>query len=201
MLFFTSNLGYSDAQQGTAQIGYGGETARIESADVDVRRELRRSLKPEFVNRVRMIHFDRLGLASAERILELEMERIARRYEQLHGLGLVLDEPARGALIERGFSPTFGARHLASTLENVCNVEIAKRVRRDDRGGAGRRGPLIRWLREIRAGKRAFDEDQVRRRVQREARARLGYDTLRITFRDGRFEYEPGSRGDGDLPA
>ena len=201
MLFFTSNLGYSDAQQAAAPIGYAGEAARIETADVDVRRELRRALKPEFVNRVRMIHFDRLTAASAERILDLELERIARRYEQLHRLRLLLDESARGALIQRGFSPAYGARHLASTLENVCNVEIAKKVRRDDRGSADRRGPLVRWLREIRAGKRAFDAEEVQRKVQNEARARLGYDTLRIIFRNGRFEYEAESRDDGDLPS
>ena len=57
----------------------------------------------------------------------------------MHGLRLVLDPSARGELIRRGFSPTYGARHLASTLENVCNVEIAKKVRRDDRGAGGDR--------------------------------------------------------------
>ena len=49
-------------------------------------------------------------------------------------LELELTPAAREELIERGFSPDFGARHLASILERVCNVEIAKKLRRDDDG-------------------------------------------------------------------
>jgi hypothetical protein len=57
MIFFTSNLGYSDAQQRSAAIGYLDEDARTDSSDRDVRAGLRRALTPEFMNRVRMIHF------------------------------------------------------------------------------------------------------------------------------------------------
>jgi MoxR-like ATPase len=110
MMFFTSNLGYSDAQQETAPIGYFDDEARHRASDRYVRRRLRHGLKPEFVNRVRMIHFDRLGRASAERILALELERIARRYREIHGIDLELDDTARDELIRRGFSPEFAAR-------------------------------------------------------------------------------------------
>lgn len=189
MMFFTSNLGYSEAQQGAAPIGYLDEQARHEVSDRDVRMNLRRGLKPEFVNRVRMVHFNRLTQASAERILDLELARIARRYESLHGLRLELDPTARAELIRRGFSPEYGARHLASILEGACNVEIAKRIRQDDRSEAGQRSSLITWLREMRSGQRAFRAEEVERRVLDLARARLAYGTLRVVYRDGRFEY------------
>jgi ATP-dependent Clp protease ATP-binding subunit ClpA len=197
MLFFTSNLGYSEAQTRAAQIGYMGDESRAAAADCDTRRELRRALKPEFMNRVRMIHFNRLSRSSAERILDLELERIARRYRELHGLELVLDASARAELIRRGFSPVFGARHLAATLEAVCNVEIAKKVRRDDTKAVHDREGLIRWLREIRSGSRAFNADEVRRKILGRARADLDYDTLRIAWRNGRFDYIPETRCDG----
>jgi MoxR-like ATPase len=189
MLFFTSNLGYSDAQQGSAPIGYMDEGTRSETADQEIRRNLRRKLKPEFVNRVRLIHFNRLTRSSAERILDLELRRIARRYAEMHQLRIELDASARDELVARGFSPTFGARHLAATLESVCNVEIAKKIRRDDRSRAGDRDALVGWLREMREGKRAFDAEQVKSRVVELARARLDYDTLRIVFVDGEFEF------------
>ena len=180
MLFFTSNLGYSDAQQRSAPIGYLDEAERQGKTDGDIRRDLRRALKPEFVNRVRLVDFDRLTSTSAERILDLELERIARRYREIHGLNVVLDSTARAELIRRGFSETFGARRLASTLESICNVELAKKVRRDDRGVTKDRGSLVKWLRELRAGKRAFSAAEVRSRVLKRARARLGYDTVHI---------------------
>lgn len=189
MLFFTSNLGYSDAQQGAAPIGYFDEEARQQASDHDVRKELRRRLTPEFINRVRVIHFNRLGPSSAERILDLELQRIADRYRELHGVRLELDPAAREELIRQGFSPVFGARHLAATLDGVCNVEIAKKIRRDDLSRGTDRSAMLAMLREMRAGERVFEAAEVRRRVHELTRARLKYDTVRIVFRAGRFDY------------
>jgi len=200
MLFFTSNLGYSDAQQRSAPVGFMDEEERSDKSDRDIRRHLIRELRPEFVNRVRLLHFNRLTRSSAERILDLEFDRIARRYREVHDLQLVLDESARNELIRRGFSATYGARHLATMLESVCNVEIAKKVRRDDRGREAGRGALVAWLRELRAGKRAFSAEELRRRVLEHARARLGYDTLRIVYEDGCFQYRPESKRDPHGP-
>jgi hypothetical protein len=191
MVFFTSNLGYSEVQQRTGTIGYGDEAARQAFAAREVEGDLRRALSPEFVNRVRMIHFERLGRSSAERILDLELAKIARRYREVHGLGLELDPSAREELLKRGFSPLFGARHLAATLENVCNVEIAKKIRRDDRRGVTDRAELVAWLRELREGTRAFDPNEVRRRVHELVRADLAYDAVRVAFADGAFAYQP----------
>ena len=195
MLFFTSNLGYSDAQQRSAPIGYMDEDERQGKTDRDIRRDLRRALKPEFANRVRLVDFNRLTEASAERILDLELERIARRYREIHGLRIELEGSARDELIRRGFSETFGARRLAATLESICNVELAKKVRRDDRRVSRDRGALVTWLRELRSGKRAFSASEVRDRVLKKTRARLGYDTVRISFDGERFVYEGSGEG------
>jgi hypothetical protein len=189
MVFFTSNLGYSDVQQGTRPIGYGDEADHRRAADGLARRGLRRGLTPEFLNRVRTIPFERLGPGSAERILDLELERIARRYRELHGLRIDVAPCARAELIRRGFSPEYGARHLASTLEAVCNVDIARKVRADDRADEVERKALIGWLREMRGGERPFSAEEVRVRIADRARAQLDYDTLRVEFREGEFRY------------
>jgi len=191
IVFFTSNLGYSDREQRGAQIGYGDEAAQWAGAQADVRSDLRRALSPEFMNRVRMIHFARLTAASSERILDLEFTRIARRYLEVHDLALVLDPTARRELLARGFSPAFGARRLASTLESVCNVAISQRIRRDDRRGPKDSEALVSWLRDLRQGERPFDPNEVRREVLAQVRARLDYRVLRIGYKDGAFVYEP----------
>jgi hypothetical protein len=147
------------------------------------------------MNRVRMIYFARLTASSVERILDLEFERIARRYRDVHDLELVLDPSARRELLARGFSPAFGARRLAATLESVCNVAISHRIRQDDRRVAKDAEALIGWLRDLRQGKGPFDPNEVRREVLAQVRARLEYAALKIEFRDGSFVYEPmGSR-------
>ena len=158
-------------------------------SDQDVRADLRRRLRPEFINRVRMIHFNRLTQLSAERILDLEFDRIARRYDEVHGVRLVLDPSAHAELISRGFSPIYVARHLASVLESVCNVELAKKVRRDDRSESGDRQEILTRIREMRAGDRPFDAETVKRQVSELSRAQLDYDIVRIAFRDDQFEY------------
>jgi MoxR-like ATPase len=191
IVFFTSNLGYSEAQQRSSPIGYGDDDTRQAAADADVRSDMRRALSPEFVNRVRMIHFVRLSPSSAERILDLEFDRIARRYRDVHDLTVVLDRTARRELLHRGFSPTFGARHLASTLERVCNVAISERIRKDDVRGPADRDAVVQWLRDLRRGGRPFDADEVRREVLSRVRAQLDYQALRIVFRDGAFDYVP----------
>ncbi len=157
----------------------------------DIRRELRRALKPEFVNRVRLIHLERLKHESAERILELEFDKIARRYEEVHGLQLTLDADAREELIRRGFSEAFGARRLGATLESVCNVEIAKKIRNEDRASNDDRAQLIDWLREVRDGQRPYDAEEVRRRVLDLARLQPGYRGLSIGYDGENFTYEP----------
>jgi len=143
---------------------------------------------------VRTIHFNRLGRESAERILDLELERIAKRYSEMHGLHIELDQTARAELLRVGFSPVYGARHLASTLEAKCNVGISKKIRRDDLRQSVDRKSLLDWLREIRSGARTFEAEEVKQRIVERARACLDYDTLRVVFRDGRFEYETESR-------
>jgi ATP-dependent Clp protease ATP-binding subunit ClpB len=190
-VFFTSNLGYSDAQQRTALIGYHDEDARADGVDRDAGRAMRRVLTPEFMNRVRILHFRRLTRVSAERILALELDRIARRYEEMHGLALEVAPSAREELIRQGFSLDYGARHLTAVLERVCNVEIAKKIRRDDSPRADQRTTLVHWLRELRTRAGPLDLDEVKARVLEATRARPGYRAIRVEFEDGRFEYLP----------
>ena len=51
---------------------------------------------------------------------------------------------------------------------------------------------LLDWLREVRAGKRAYQPEELKRRVLELSRARLDYDALRIEFDeiDGLIDFE-----------
>jgi MoxR-like ATPase len=201
IVFFTSNIGYSEVQRETAPIGYLDGEKRHAVVDQDIRRNLHRALSPEFMNRLQVIHFERLRRDSAERILDLELGRIARRYREVHGLEILLEDSAREELIRRGFSSDYGARHLAAILESVCNVEIARRIRGDDRHGTTDREEVVAWLRDVRDGKRAFDPEETRRRVLDIARARLDYGALSVRYENGAFEYVPVERGPADAAA
>ncbi|NIM60318.1 MAG: hypothetical protein GTO30_01300, partial [Acidobacteria bacterium] len=78
-----------------------------------------------------------------------------------------------------------------ATLEGVCNVEIAKKIRHEDRASNDERAQLIEWLREVRDGQRAYDAEEVRRRVMDLARMQPGYAALTIGFDGEVFTYSP----------
>jgi ATP-dependent Clp protease ATP-binding subunit ClpA len=155
----------------------------------EVRRDLRRALSPEFVNRLRVVHFEHLDAPAIDRIFDLELARIERRFREVHGLSLEISAAARQEILRRGYSHDHGARHLRARVESLVNVEVSRKIKGDElerRPGAAR---LLRYLRELKQGKRVFDLNEVRTRVMKQARARISYRRLVVNFTDGEFTY------------
>ncbi len=190
MIVYTSNIGYSDLARGAAPIGYSDQEGQDRRVAQDVRRELRRALSPEFVNRLQVIHFEHLSREAIDRIFDLELSRIVRRFQEVHGLGLEVTPAAREEILRRGYSHDHGARHLRARLEALVNVEVSRKIKADEpvRQAVSRR--VLHYVRELKLGKRAFDAKEVRSRVLRHARARVPYRRVVVDFRQGRFSYE-----------
>lgn len=192
MLVFTSNIGYSESAQDTAPIGYLDEDRSQAATRGRAEAGLRRTLSPEFMNRLKVVRFRHLGRGSIEGIFDLEFERIASRFREVHGIEIVTSRAAREELISRGYSREFGARHMRAVLDRHCNVGAARKIRSDQASTPVDHRELLQWLRDMRAGERAFDAREVRERVLGQARARLPYDTLEIDLADDGFVYRPG---------
>ena len=188
MVIYTSNIGYSDLARGAAPIGYLDQEDADRRFGQEVRRELRRALSPEFVNRLRVVPFDYLAPGAFEAIFDLELEAIARRFAEVHGLELEVTAAARRAILERGTSHDFGARHLRARLETLVTVEVSRRIKADElpRSGSSR---LVRYLRALKVGGRPFDPEAVRARVLRQAGARVSYRRVVVDFAGGAFTY------------
>ncbi len=194
LVFFTSNIGYKDRDATTRPIGFGGEELAEAAWRAELSRSLRKTLSPEFINRVKIVRFRHLPRASAERILDLEFQKIARRYRELHRIEIELTPAARELFLERGYSREYGARHLASMLQRTCNVEIGKMIRRDEERAAAApdRGELLEMLRELKENERPLDLAEIDRRIRRAARARVPYRKIVVDARDGEFVYRAG---------
>jgi ATP-dependent Clp protease ATP-binding subunit ClpA len=190
MLVFTSNIGYSDLSRQAAPIGYSDQEGQDKREEQDVRRALRRTLSPEFINRLRTVHFDYLAGESLERIFDLELERIARRYREIHELEIEVTEVARTELLKRGTSHDHGARHLRARMESLINVEISRRLKADERRRRTGYRRTLDYLRELKLGKRPFDLDEVRGRVMDQTRVRVPYSRFRVDLVDDTFTYE-----------
>jgi hypothetical protein len=189
MLFFTSNLGFSQALERGVPIGYRGADSREEFEKSEVGRALRQALSAEFMNRVRIVRFEHLSRTSIERIFDLEFDKVRRRFAEVHDLEIVVTDRAREEIFTRGYSHDFGARHLASVINQVANVEVSKRVKRDDASKGAEGGEVLDYLRQLRSKVRAFDPREVRARVLGAARVRVPYRRVTIDFESGSFLY------------
>jgi len=119
---------------------------------------------------------------------------VAERYRDVQNLTLRVTKRARERMIEEGYNPEFGARPLGRLINLVCNVEVSKRLKKDEGRDGRETSTLLTYLREAREGKRALDPSMVDRVLQ-EARAHVEYDTLQIGWDGRQFTYKPLRRG------
>lgn len=192
MIFFTSNIGYSDAQQSTAPIGFGDETARDRNERASIDGSLRKSLSPEFVNRLHVIHFAHLTRKAVDEIFDLELDKIRRRYASSQGLDIEVTAAAREELLRQGFHRDYGARNLAKALNRAVNVEISKTLARDAASRPSDVGGVLDMLREMREGKGSMDLERARDAVREASRMRVPYSRIVVDFTDGELRYGRG---------
>jgi hypothetical protein len=190
ILAFTSNAGYSEIEMRQTPIGYasGGSGRRRDAA-----RALKRGLAPEFLARLHVLHFRPLGRASAGRILDLEIGRLAERFQRCHGVRLEVRPAARAALVAQGFSSEEGARHLVGRVDRICNVEVQLRLRPAGLRLTEARRRLIRLIREARRGERAVDVEALAGMVEAELRSERSGRRVVVDYRRDRFVYRDGA--------
>jgi len=188
VLAYTSNLGYSEEQMRGDPIGYGA-ARRGPGRRGAASRHLKRGLPPEFLNRLRVIHFAALSRGSAERILDQEIGRIAARYQALHAIELLVSLAAHAALVDRGFSEEYGARHLVEQADRILNVEVSLRLQEFTPGLSEEGRCLLARIREARDGGRAIDEEALRSAVARETRLVGPVARVAVDWSEGGFVY------------
>jgi ATP-dependent Clp protease ATP-binding subunit ClpB len=97
-----------------------------------VMEELRRTFRPEFLNRVDdIVVFHKLGRAEIDRIVDLQLERL-RKLLRDRDLQLELANDARAFLAERGYDPAYGARPLKRALQKYVQDPLAKLLLRGE---------------------------------------------------------------------
>jgi ATP-dependent Clp protease ATP-binding subunit ClpB len=114
VLIMTSNLGSELLDPGLPE-----ETARSRVMEV-----VRRTFRPEFLNRVdEILVFHRLTREDLSSIVDLQVEHLHRRLAERR-LALDLAPEARSWLAEHGYDPAYGAR----PLKRLIQKEIADRL-------------------------------------------------------------------------
>jgi ATP-dependent Clp protease ATP-binding subunit ClpB len=93
-----------------------------------VMEDLRRTLRPEFLNRVDdIIVFERLSRADLDHIVDLQVDRF-RKLLRDRDLHIRLEPEARTFLAEAGYDPVYGARPLKRAIMTHVQNPLARRL-------------------------------------------------------------------------
>lgn len=127
IIILTSNLGSDIILDGITPDGDISEDARRGVAGI-----LRRSFRPEFLNRLDETVFYRpLTRENIGAIAELQLRDLDRRLGE-RGLHLRVSDAARERIMQNGFDPVYGARPLKRYIQSAVETAVARAVIADD---------------------------------------------------------------------
>ena len=120
VIIMTSNIGSRFLLEGVT-----GESIP-EAVPESVMAELRKSFRPEFLNRIdETILFKPLTLEEIEAIVDLLVVDLNRRLAERR-VTVTLDEKAKAWAAEKGYDPVFGARPLKRFLQRQIETKFAR---------------------------------------------------------------------------
>ncbi len=123
VIILTSNLGSDIILEGIEENGNISNEARSAVSDI-----LKRSFKPEFLNRIDdTVFYKPLTKENIYAIVDLLAASLAERLA-VKRLGFVLDEKAKEHIVEAAYSPTYGARPIKRYMQSNIETLIAKRI-------------------------------------------------------------------------
>ncbi len=127
ILILTSNLG-SEYLLG----GINSDGSIEESAKNQVQALLRRSFRPEFLNRLdEIVFYKPLTREDVTAIIDLQITKLNNRLEDKQ-ITVVLTDAAKTAIVENSYDPQYGARPLRRYIQHTVETMLSKRMLRGE---------------------------------------------------------------------
>jgi len=127
IIILTSNLGSASLLDGMREDGTIAEEAKQE-----VEALLRRSFRPEFLNRLdEIVFYKPLTKADITSIIDLLVAGLNKRLADKE-LTCVLTPAAKAFVVDNGYDPQFGARPLRRFLQSQVETLIGRKIIADD---------------------------------------------------------------------
>ena len=123
VIILTSNLGSSIILDG---IGENGEI--IEEAKDEVNALLKKSFRPEFLNRLdEIVFYKPLTREEIGKIIDLFLKGLSDRLKEKN-VGLLVTDSAKDYIVKCGYDPVYGARPLKRFISHTVETLIAKKI-------------------------------------------------------------------------
>ncbi len=129
IIIMTSNVG-AELLRKRGSLGFvaAKEDVDYESMKSQLLEEVKKTFKPEFLNRIDdIIVFKSLTRENLQQIVQLETNEVAKRLKEQE-IQIELVPEAFDLLIEKGFDPVFGARPLKRTIQRFLEDPLAEEI-------------------------------------------------------------------------
>ena len=129
VIIMTSNVG-AELIRKAGSLGFKTQKEEVTYQEMKEKllEEVKRTFKPEFLNRIDdTIVFRPLLKEDLQRIIDIEIGFVADRLKE-HNIILEVNQEAKDFLIEKGFDPIFGARPLKRTIQRFLEDSLASEI-------------------------------------------------------------------------
>jgi len=128
IVIMTSNIGSQFIQEKFEEINDENRTKVIAETKLGVLDQLKRSIRPEFLNRIdEVIMFTPLGRAEVRAIVDIQIKGLQKQLAE-QGIHLEILAPAADWLAELGYDPIYGARPLKRVIQKRILNELSKEI-------------------------------------------------------------------------
>jgi ATP-dependent Clp protease ATP-binding subunit ClpB len=128
IIIMTTNIGSAIIQENFQKITDDNYFDVLEETRDQVLDLLRKSVRPEFINRIdEIIMFRPLNRADIRKIVDIQVDMIVKRLKD-SGVSLDISDAARERLAKLGFDPQYGARPLKRVLQREILNELSKQI-------------------------------------------------------------------------
>lgn len=128
IIILTSNIGAKNIVE-PRTLGFVSDTNEDEkysTMKTKVMDEVKRTFKPEFLNRLdEIIVFHKLSKENVSAILEIMLSDITKRAKENMDIDITVDDAAKEFLLEKGYDPVYGARSLRRIVQSMLEDTIA----------------------------------------------------------------------------
>jgi ATP-dependent Clp protease ATP-binding subunit ClpB len=128
IIIMTTNIGSAIIQENFEKLTDENYFEVLDNTREEVLGLLRKTVRPEFINRIdEIIMFRPLSRKDIRRIVDIQVDLVRKRLDEA-GVKLDLSEAARERLAKLGFDPQFGARPLKRVLQREILNALSKQI-------------------------------------------------------------------------
>ena len=128
VIIMTSNVGSRQLKEFGRGVGFATQNQADdkEHSRSVIQKALNKSFAPEFINRIdEIITFDQLNLEAIKSIIDIELEGLYNRVENI-GYKMVIEDKAKDFIATKGYDIQFGARPLKRAIQTYLEDGLSE---------------------------------------------------------------------------